>query len=216
MNELLLREKVCEIGRLLWDRHLIGALEGNISCRLSPTQLLCTPAGRNKGFLKPSDLVTIDVNGSPTGGGQPTSEIRLHLECYAQRPDCQAVVHAHPSFATAFALAGRSLPGNLLPEAAVILGDVPLVPFAMPGTDAMRDSIRPFLPHHEVFLLANHGALAIGHDLDQAFGKMDTLERVAAVVFRAMQIDKPVPLSPEVCESLRKLGPQAKLEQADR
>lgn len=80
----------------------------------------------------------------------------------------------------------------------------------------MRDAIRPFLALHDVFLLANHGALAIGEDLDQAFGKMDTLERVAAVVFRAMQIDKPVPLSPEVCESLRKLGPQAKLEQAER
>ncbi|MCC6686086.1 MAG: class II aldolase/adducin family protein, partial [Fimbriimonadaceae bacterium] len=157
MNQAVARDEICRIGRLLWECRHVGAVEGNLSCRIDEGTLLCTPTGKSKGDLTPSDLVLTDLEGKSLDDGQPSSEIQLHLECYASRPDCQAVIHAHPPYATAFALAGETVPDNMLPEAAVFLGRVALVPFAMPGTPAMRDAIRPYLALHKTFLLQNHG-----------------------------------------------------------
>lgn len=193
---------MCEVGRWLWQRGLIGSLEGNMSLKLGKKELLCTPAGRNKGYLKPDDLVVVDLDGNHLRGAQPSSEIRLHLECYAQRPDCQAVVHAHPPIATGMALAHETVPDNYLPEAAVVLGSVALVPFAMPGTDEMRTAIRPYLADHKTFLLANHGAVVLGKDIYDAYSRMETLERVAAVLFYARQLDSPKPLPSEAFDRL--------------
>lgn len=203
MTEFELRQEVVRFGRLLWDRGHIGAIEGNLSVRISSGKILCTPAGTNKGFLQLDDLVVISDDGAVMQGGVPSSEIQLHLECYAQRPDCQAVIHAHPPFATAFALAQETIPDDLLPEAIIALGTVALVPFAMPGTTKMRDAIRPFLANHRTFLLANHGALTLGATLADAFALMDTLERVAAVIYRARELGTPVPLSVDVLTQLR-------------
>ncbi|MBA4292773.1 class II aldolase family protein [bacterium] len=195
MNELQLRGALCEVGRRLWQRNLLGGAEGNISCRLSPRQLLITPSGVSKGHLKPNDLLIIDLKGEIIkGDGKVSSEYRLHTAIYADRSDCQAVVHAHPPVATGFALAGEEIPDNLLPESAVVLGSVATVPFAMPGTDAMAEAIHPLIADHKTFLLANHGAAAMGKDLYDACFRMETLERVATVILHARNLGGPRPL----------------------
>jgi L-fuculose-phosphate aldolase len=195
MKELELRALMCDIGRRLWQRGLVGGAEGNLSARLSPQRILCTPSGLSKGHLRPVDLVVIDHRGNPTGEGRPSSEIKLHLKIYAGRPDCQAVVHAHPPTATGFALAGEDVPDNLLPEAAIVLGSVATVPFALPGTDELPHRIEPLLEDHKTFLLSHHGAVVMGKDLLDAYNRMETLERIAAVILVARQLgpDRPIP-----------------------
>lgn len=193
--ELALRGKLCEIGRRLWQRGLVGAAEGNLSVRLDPLRLLSTPAGLSKGHLKPDDLVVIDLQGGVLSGPKPSSEIKLHLRIFRDRPDCQAVVHAHPPTATAMTLAGETIPDDLMPEAAVVLGSVALVPFGLPGTDEVPDGIAPFLPDHKTFLLDHHGAVTLGKDLEDAYNRIETLERVATMMLVAQTFGgwKPMP-----------------------
>lgn len=185
---------MCELGRRLWQRGLIGAAEGNLSVRVSPQRILCTPTGLSKGHLRPADLVLIDPQGHPVGPGKPSSEIRLHLRILARRPDCAAVIHAHPPVATGFALAGETIPDDLLPEAAVVLGSVATVPFGMPGTEELPDRIDPLLDDHKTFLLSHHGAVVMGRTLADAAFRMETLERVAQVVLNARLIGQPQPM----------------------
>jgi L-fuculose-phosphate aldolase len=194
MDELRLRAEMCDLGRRLWQRGLVGATEGNLSVRLSPRRILCTPSGLSKGHLRPCDLVVIDPQGNPIGEGRPSSEIKLHLRMYARRPDCQAVVHAHPPIATGFALAGEPIPDNLMPEAAYVLGSVATVPFGMPGTDEVPDAIDPLLDDHKTFLMSHHGAVVMGKDLMDACNRMEVLERVAHVVLTARLLGEPRPM----------------------
>jgi L-fuculose-phosphate aldolase len=194
MTELQLRAALCEVGRRLWQRGLIGATEGNMSARLSPRQILCTPAGVSKGHLRPDDLVIVDTTGKIVKGQAPTCEIHLHLKVYQERKDCQAIVHAHPPTATAFALAGEEIPDNLVPEAAVVLGSVAVVPFAMPGTEAVSTAIEPLLEDHKTFLLSHHGALVLGKDVFDAYNRMETLERIARIYLNAQLLGTARPL----------------------
>ena len=201
MNEQALRVEMCRVGRLLWERGLVGATEGNLSARLSSDTLLCTPSGLSKGHLEPEQLVVIDLDGNALDGKAPSSEIRLHVRAFARRPDCGAVIHAHPPIATGFAVAGRTIPDALMPEAMIVLGRVPLLPFAMPGTDAVPDGLEPFLADHKTFLLGHHGAATLGRDLADSYHRMETLERVAAVFLHAEALGGPQPLPPaEVAE----------------
>jgi len=195
MKDLQLRAAMCEVGRRLWQRGLIGATEGNISARLSSRQILCTPGGISKGHMRPDDLVVIDNHGTPIGPGQPSSEIKLHLRILHKRPDCMAVVHAHPPTATGFALADEEIPDNLLPESAYVLGSVATVPFCMPGTDEVPNAIEPLLADHKTFLLSHHGAVVMGKDLWDAYNRMETLERIARIVLtaRILGIPRPMP-----------------------
>jgi len=195
-----------EIGRLLWVRGLVGATEGNISCRLGDNRFLCTPSGKSKGHLTVDDLVVIDAQGVALESGlQPSSEIKVHLNAFARRSDVQAVVHAHPLIATAFALAHRPIPGGLLPEGEVILGPIALCPFGMPGTHDLPATMNAFLPTHDTFLLSNHGAVALGASLDDAFWRMETLERVAQVYRDALALGGAVPLPDEALPPLHQL-----------
>jgi len=194
MNELKLRAEMCDVGRRLWQRNLVGATEGNLSVRLSPQRILCTPSGKSKGHLRPDDLVIIDNRGNSVCGKSPSSEIKLHVRILARRPDCQAVIHAHPPIATAFALAGEDIPDDLMPEAAYVLGSVASVPFGMPGTDEVPNGLDPLLEDHKTFLLANHGAVVMGLDLMDAFNRMEVLERVAQVIMYAKAIGQARPM----------------------
>lgn len=195
MTEIELRAAICEAGRRLWQRGLIGGAEGNLSARISPHRLLFTPSGASKGHLRPDQLLITDLHGVPQGPGKPSSEIRMHLAIYAARPDCQAVVHAHPPYATAFALAGEDIPDCLTPEAAVILGSVATVGFAMPGTDELPAAMQPLLADHKAFLLSHHGATTLGRDVFDALYRMETLERTAHILHLARQLggEKPLP-----------------------
>lgn len=184
-----------EVCRRLHDRRLIGAGEGNVSCRLGKDRILVTPSGVGKGSLRPGDLLVVDTAGNRVRGrGRPSTELRMHLAAYAARPDVGAVVHAHPITAVAFTVAGVPPPNDLLPEAVLVLGRVVVAPFATPGTDELPRSLSPFWEGHDVILLERHGALALGRDLPQAFDRMETLERVCEVAARARLLGACEPL----------------------
>lgn len=211
MTEIELRAQLCEAGRRLWQRGLVGAAEGNLSVRLSPQRILCTPSGVSKGHLKPNELVVIDNHGVPQGDGQPSSEIKMHLRIYSCRKDCQAVVHAHPPVATGFALAGETIPDDLLPEAALVLGSVVTVPFGMPGTNEVPDALERYCEDHKTFLLANHGAVVMGNSVMDALYRMETLERVAQVILHARQVGEPQPMPETAFAKMQKVGLNGKL-----
>jgi len=202
----LIRQQICEVGRMLWQRGLVGATEGNISVRLDDQHILCTPSGVSKGHLQATDLVVIDYEGKSSTGNTPSSEIRMHLRMYAKRADCMAVVHAHPITATGFALAGESLPNDAMPGSTVVLGPVALVPFGMPGTEDLPNTLEPFLADHKTFLLSHHGAVVMGRDVKDAYHRMEILERTAQIVLTARMLGGAKQMPPEAIETLNRLS----------
>jgi L-fuculose-phosphate aldolase len=193
-----MREQMCAFGELLYDRDLVGGAEGNLTARLPDGNILATPSGAIKGFLRPEELAIVKINGEPVSDVPASSEIALHLRIYQEREDVQAVIHAHPIAATAFAAAGRTLPQKVLVEADLVLGEVPLVPFAMPGTPTMGDVIAPLLPGSKAFLLQSHGAVTVGEDMREAFIWMETLERCCRILIRATEFGGAKPTPPEM------------------
>ena len=180
----------------MYERELIVAAEGNLSVRLADGNILATPACMNKGMLKPEDLVITDLGGKQLfGSRKPSTELAMHLLFYRLRPDINAVCHAHPVAATGFAAAGRGLDLALLPEVIVDLGQVPLVPYATPGTPGLSAALEPFVPHFDAFLLANHGAVTCGPDLRTAFFRMETVEHSAKIMLVAQLVGQPALLS---------------------
>lgn len=189
--------------RRLWEAGLIAGADGNVSVRLTPDLVLVTPRGQLKGELQPADLVQVDLSGQPRGGfRKATTELDLHLRVYRERPDVGAVVHAHPPTATGFAVAGEGLPGNVLPEVTLLLGEVPLVPYATPGTPEVGARVASYTATHEGVLLANHGAVTWGADLEIARIRMESLEHAARILLAARTVGRIIPLTPEQVQAL--------------
>lgn len=184
-----LRRELVRYSRWLYSLGYTPATAGNLSVRLDERTLLVTPTGASKHLLRRSDMVLVDLDGHRVEGARnATSELGMHLAFYRQRDDVQAVIHAHPPIATAFACAGHALDEMLSQEAAMILGPVPLAPYATTGTDEVAGSLRPFIPAYDAMLLANHGAVVCGTSLFDAFCKMETLEHVAQIRLAAYQL----------------------------
>jgi L-fuculose-phosphate aldolase len=195
-REAAQRRAVVHVCRQLAERGLVAGMDGNVSVRLDARRVLCTPTGASKGSLRPTDLVVVDLAGQRVGRGRgaPSSELGLHLRAYLRRPDVAAVVHAHPPVATGFAVAGRDFMAPVLPEVLLLLGRVPRVPYARPGTSAVADAFEPFFPHHDVFLMAHHGALTFGSTLVRAHQRMESLEHAARIQAVAEALGGAVPL----------------------
>ncbi|MFN2371783.1 MAG: class II aldolase/adducin family protein [Candidatus Krumholzibacteriia bacterium] len=183
-SEPVLRRLLVEIGRRLADKGLIVAAEGNLSVRLGGHAFLVTPAGVSKGALLPRDLLVVDLAGR-CAAGRPTSEWPLHRALYAARPDAGAVCHAHPPWATAFSVAGRDLDGSLLTETQAQLPRVPLAARAEPGTEEVPAAVVPWIRDHDAVLLGSHGVVTVGPDLETAFARLETVERLAQVTLLA-------------------------------
>ncbi len=209
MTPSALRLALCAAGRRLLEADLIAATEGNLSARLPGGTFLVTPSGCSKATLRPDDLLEVDAAGRVvSGAGRPSTELAMHLAAFSARPDAMALVHAHPVTAVAFTIAGAAWPGDLVPEAAVTLGPVAIAPFATPGTAEVPASLAPLLPGHDVLLLTRHGALCLGRTVDEAVGRMETLERVARMALIAMAVGR--------CEPLPRAAVDAVLRAAGR
>jgi L-fuculose-phosphate aldolase len=181
-TERELRETICEIGRMLYDRGFVAAGDGNISARLADGTLLATPTMVCKGRMTPEMIVRCDAGGTALPGqGRPSSELAMHLEIYRLRPDVRGVVHAHPPIATGFAVAGLALDRALLSEVVLTLGCIPLAAYGTPSTNELVDALSPLIPAHDALLLANHGAVAFGPDMEAALSNMETLEHFARI-----------------------------------
>ena len=172
---------ICRVCQKLWQRDYVASNDGNVSARLLDGNILCTPTGVSKGEVTEDMLALLTPEGEKISGGEPSSEIKMHLLCYKLRPDIGGIVHAHPPAATAFAAAGLALDGRFLTEALMNFGAAPLAPFAMPGTDEVSASIAPLIPENDAVLLKNHGALTLGGDAAKAYYRMEALEHFALI-----------------------------------
>ncbi len=206
-EEYKIREQICEVGHNLWQLGFVAANDGNISVKLDDGTFLATPTGTSKRILKPEMLIKMNANNEIVHcpeGYKPSSEFKMHLRCYRERPEINAVVHAHPPTATGYAIAHIPLDEYTMPEAIIFLGSVPIAPYGTPGTEEVPDSVAPFLPDHDTILLMNHGALTVGVDLTQAYYRMETLEHFAKVSLVAHQLGGAVELKrgkiDECCE----------------
>ena len=203
------RAELIEFGSRLWQREYVAASEGNLSIRLGEDRFLVTRTGACLGTLAPEDLVLVDLDGQPIEGkAEATAELAGHLEVFRQRADVEAVVHAHPPYATACAVAGLALDQCVLPEAVVVLGAVPLVPYATPWTDEVPKALKPYLTKCDAVLLANHGAMTWGPSLAAAIDKMEILETTARVTHLALSMGKLSTLDQAAVERLMQLREQ--------
>jgi L-fuculose-phosphate aldolase len=206
-TERRLREDIVRFGRLCYERHLLVAMDGNLSALLPDGNVLCTRAGCHKGFLTEDDLVVIDRKGRKLrGNGSPTSEMAMHLACYEERPDVRAVIHTHPPIAIALTIAGVSMAQCVLPEVVLTLGTVPTVEYATTGTQGLADGIRGYVRHHDAILMDRHGAVCLGRDLLTAFCNLETVEHTALITKTARDLGHVRTLPPEEAARLRRMG----------
>lgn len=198
------RKKIVEVGRLIYDRGFVAASDGNISARLDDGRIVTTPTMVCKGRMSEDMLVLVDIDGRKLRRDErnPSSEFAMHSTIYRLRPDVHAVVHAHPPFGTGFAVANVPLDKPLLSEVILTLGCIPLTAYGTPSTEEISQALSPYIPHHDALLLANHGAVAYGPDLDAAYYKMETLEHFAKITLIARLVGRPKELSAEAIEKL--------------
>src|SRR6204780_286931 len=193
--ETLHRKQLARFGKWLYRLGFVPGTAGNISVRLSHDRILATPTGMSKSLLKAPDMVLVDMEGHRVGESRNvTSEIGMHLAIYRQRPDVQAVVHAHPPISTGFASCGLALEEPLCSEVVLALGSIPLAPYATTGTADVASSIQPLIVDHDAVLLANHGVVTAGDTLQNAFMRMETVEHFAHICLVARQLGCPHPL----------------------
>jgi L-fuculose-phosphate aldolase len=200
------RLEIIRIGKLLHDRGLIAATDGNISVRLNENSVLITPTCISKGMMATEDLVVVDMHGRRLCGFRDvSSEIAMHMTIYRMRPDIYAVVHAHPPTATGFAACGLALDQALISEVLLSLGDVPLARYATPGTSELSEALEPFIPEHDAVLMANHGVVTYGGDLMQAYLNMETVEHFAKIALVVKQLGCAHPLAAEQVNRLQEM-----------
>ncbi|QDW90833.1 class II aldolase/adducin family protein [Staphylococcus chromogenes] len=191
-KEKELRELICDIGKNLFNKDYVAANDGNISVRLNENEILATPTGVSKGYLRPENICKLDLDGNvleAAEGLKPSSEVKMHLRCYKKMPDCHGVVHAHPPYATAFAIKGEKLDKATMPEVVIAMPEIPLAEYGCPSTEEVPDSIEPFFNSHEAVLLESHGAITWGNSLMDAYLNMERLEYIAKLTYITRQID---------------------------
>lgn len=184
-----IKQDICEIGRRLYNKGFAAANDGNITVRVGENEVLCTPTLHSKGFLKPDDICTVDMTGKQIAGRKKrSSEALLHIEIYKQRPNVKSVVHCHPPHATAFAIAREPIPQCVLPEVEVFLGDVPITKYETPGGQAFADTILPFVDKTNVIILANHGTVSYGEDVERAYWWTEILDAYCRMLMLAKSL----------------------------
>ncbi len=188
-------ETIVEVGRRLYEKGFVAANDGNISVLTADGCILATPSGVSKGFMTEAMLVKLDLEGKVVSGKlKPSSEIKMHLRLYRELPEIGAVVHAHPPKATTLAAAGIPIDRAYIQEAVVLLGVVPVVPFALPGSEALAESVAPYCRDYNALLLEHHGAVTWGPDAIHALYRMESVEYNAGIYMnmRALGIDRPL------------------------
>jgi L-fuculose-phosphate aldolase len=205
LDENCARHEICQVGKFLHANGLVAGYDGNISVYLRQNLVLCTPTSVCKGMMQPEDLVLVNMDGDRVNGiRHVTSEIGMHLLFYRMRPDVRAVVHAHPPVATGFAASGIALDEPLVAEVVISFGEIPLAPYGTPGTPELSEALRPLVPGHDAILMANHGVVTCGHDLQSAYMNMEKVEHCARIVLVSRQLGTPQPLQAHEVRKLLK------------
>lgn len=211
INEYEIKKEICEIGRRIYNKGMVAANDGNISVKISDNEFLCTPTGVSKGFMTPEYICKVDAQGNvihANGDFKPSSEIKMHMRVYAERPDVKSVVHAHPMYATSFAIAGIPLTQPIMPEAVIALGCVPIAEYGTPSTNEIPDAVSKYLQSYDAVLLENHGALTYADSLLAAYLKMESVEFYAQLLFLSRQLGGPKELSKDQVQKLYEIRRQ--------
>src|SRR5207245_8180060 len=202
MDEQTARKDLIKICQLMYERSYVVSSDGNVSVRLDEGRILATPTMTCKGRMTEDSLAITDIQGKALNDARASSELAMHLLIYRERPDVNAVCHARPPHGTAFAVAGLPIDQPILSEVILTLGCVPLAEYGTPATDELSDAMRPLVKHHNALLMANHGAVAYGSDLWQAWDRLETLEHTAKIAILSRVLGGSRNLSPDAIEKL--------------
>ena len=212
--DIKISKDIVDVCKMLNQKNMLASADGNVSYRFSDDQILITPTGVNKAFLKPFDMAVIDLSGR-VWQGKPSGERLIHLEIYRKCPEARCVVHAHPPNAIAWSVAfpqAREIPCESLSEVILAVGRIPIAEYARPGTESMAESISPYLPDHRVIVMARHGAVSWGESVMEAYNGMERLEHSAVILGAAHRLggltDLPSGEIEWLRETRRKLGPR--------
>lgn len=201
------KEEICKVCHLLYDRGYVVSNDGNVSLRVDENKVLITPSGVSKGRVTGDMLVLCDLDGNILEGDRhPSSESGMHFMIMKERPEVNSVVHAHPPMSTAFAVCHKPLDKLYLTEMISGLGEIPVTEFAMPSTEQVPNSVKPFVKDHNAVLLANHGSLAWGEDIWKAFDRLETVEQTAKVFYYVDQMGGGVEFTKEQRDELINLS----------
>jgi L-fuculose-phosphate aldolase len=203
-EETRLRQALCRVGALCYQKGYIVGADGNLSAKLRDGTVLVTPAGAMKGFLEPQHLAHVDLAGRVVDGGpRPSTEIAIHLVSYLERPEIEAVIHTHPPHAVALSIAGVDMQLPVIPEVIVTIGGTPTTAYATPGTQELPESIRAVVRCSDTLIMKNHGAVTLGTNLMDAFKKLDMVEHTARILWLVHALRGGVePLPPEAVQKL--------------
>jgi L-fuculose-phosphate aldolase len=190
-NVYKIKQQICEIGDRLYKKGFAAANDGNISYRINDNEVICTPTLICKGFMKPDDLCTVDMEGNQLSGNRErTSEVMLHLAIMKERPDVKAVVHCHPPHPTAFGIAREPIPQCVLAEVEFFLGNVPITKWEIPGGQTFADTILPFVHKTNVIILANHGTVTYDEELEKAYWRTEVLDAYCRMLMLARSLGR--------------------------
>ena len=179
------RTAIVDVGKRVYQSGYVGANDGNISCRTAGGTIVVTPTGVSKGYMTPEMMVVMKLDGTVIGPGKPSSEVKMHLRVYERNPDVNGVIHVHPPISTAFGVLNLPMEQPMVAEGVLVTGNIPVAPYAKPGTNAVPDSITPFLADYNGVLLERHGALTWGKDVYQALYRMEAMEHQAKIMLYA-------------------------------
>ena len=202
MDEQTARREIVRVGQLLYERSYVVSSDGNVSIRLDDGRIIATPTMTSKGRMTEDSLAVTDMDGKALNNRRASSELAMHLLIYRERADVKSVCHAHPPHGSAFAVAGLAIDQPILSEVILALGCVPLAEYGTPSTDELTEAMRPLVKHHNALLMANHGAVAYGADVWQAFDRLETLEHTAKITILSRALGGSRNLSPDAIEKL--------------
>ncbi len=214
-----LKQRICQIGERIWNKGYVDGNGGNITVRVGDNLVLCTPTLISKGFMTVDDICMVDLDGNQVAGTRPrTSEVNTHLGIMKAEPKAKSCVHAHPVYATAFAVAGVVPPSCLIPEPEVFLGEIGFASYQTPGTPENAKEVGALAKRHQSILMQNHGVICWGNDVEDAYWKMENTDAFCQTVSISMQIGGPKSYSPDKLKDLitirKKLGmPDHRLEE---
>lgn len=187
----VLKERMCDIGRRMWSKDYTDGNGGNLTIRVGDNLVLCTPTLISKGFMTPDDIALIDLDGKQLAGTRKrTSEAMTHIGIMKRQPMCKACCHAHPPHATAFAVAKVPPPTCLIPEADIFLGKIAIAPYQTPGSQENADTVGEVGKDNQCVLMANHGVITWGKDIEDAYWKMENADAYCKTIWVASQLGK--------------------------
>jgi L-fuculose-phosphate aldolase len=188
-----IKKEICAVGRKIWMRQFVDGNGGNISYRIGPNEVLCTPTLMSKFDLTPEDIGMVDLDGVQVAGKRPrTSEIFMHLEIYKNVPEAKSVVHCHPPHATAYAITGKVPPNGVIPEFEVFVGKVAISPYKTPGTTEFAQTVIPYVRDHNTVLLANHGIVCWADTVTHAEWFAEVLDTYCWTLMNASLLGVPL------------------------